>query len=114
MVEIYREHCPSLSPVTEITAARRKIALARLDDLGGLLTSWEAFCDHVENSDFLAGRKTDFVAGFDWILKKANFIKIMEGRYANREGQGKHDDKAAYKAYEAAVGRLQERLGDPS
>lgn len=85
IIEAYHEHCPSLTDVREITVPRRRSALARYRDLGNSLAGWEAFCDHIEASDFLSGRKTDFVAGFDWIIKKANYVKIMEGRYVNRQ-----------------------------
>lgn len=42
--------------------------------------------EKVPRSDFLTG-KTDppFVVTFDWILKPANFIKILEGNYENRK-----------------------------
>lgn len=49
-------------------------------------------------SDFLSGRKTGWHADFDWIFKKENFLKILEGTYDNRtdnanaqsSGRGQH------------------------
>lgn len=98
MVEIYHEHCPSLPPVVEMTATRRRIALARLKDLGGLLSSWEAYCDHVEASDWLTGRSTrgsNWRADWDWITAKTNYLRIMEGRYADRKKASSGDDYEA-------------------
>lgn len=38
------------------------------------------------DSDFLQGSNKDgWLASFDWILKPANFLKILEDNYANRE-----------------------------
>lgn len=35
-------------------------------------------------SDFLSGRESNWHASFDWIFAKRNFIRILEGNYANR------------------------------
>ncbi|MNP53901.1 hypothetical protein D3C76_1484160 [compost metagenome] len=39
----------------------------------------------VEASDFLTGRDGKWGnCGFDWIIKESNYIKILEGNYANK------------------------------
>jgi hypothetical protein len=43
-----------------------------------------AFFRRVEASDFLAGRRTDWRADFDWILEPKHLTKILEGVYDNR------------------------------
>ncbi len=103
LVSIYHDRCTSLTKVLEITPPRRAAALERFSDLGGLTSSWAAYCEHIETSDFLAGRKTDYVADFDFITKKANYVKIMEGRYVNRQGQKGQRDQSAGDAYKAAM-----------
>lgn len=46
------------------------------------LETWEKLFSYVGKSDFLMGRtKESFCANFDWITKKANMIKIVEGNY---------------------------------
>lgn len=49
----------------------------------------EAFSNlfsYIEESDFLTGRNGCWMnCGFDWIFKQANFIKILEGNYENKE-----------------------------
>lgn len=102
MVATYHERCPSLTKVLEFGPPRRAAALARFRDLGGMMSNWEAYCDQIEASDFLAGRKTDFVAGWDFITKKANYVKVMEGRYVNR-GQKGGSGKSAEAAYRDAL-----------
>lgn len=51
----------------------------------------ETVVQKVIASDFLA-REWGKV-GFDWIFKKANFIKILEGNYDNRNTQTQTEDK---------------------
>ena len=41
--------------------------------------------DKIKESDFLTGRKTDWVITFDWFVKPNNFIKVKDGNYDNRE-----------------------------
>lgn len=89
IVELYHQHCcPPLSEVYEITDARRTAMRARWADLLPDLEAWNAFFETVAESEFLRGdrpptgnRKKPFKANFDWLLKPANAIKIIEGEY---------------------------------
>jgi hypothetical protein len=48
---------------------------------------WEGFFREAAASDFLTGRtKSDWRADLRWILKAANFAKVLEGNYRNRTG----------------------------
>lgn len=48
--------------------------------------------EKTRDSDFLQGKnKEGWIANFDWIFKPANFIKILEDNYANREQQPGHN-----------------------
>jgi hypothetical protein len=86
LMERARERCPSLPAPQKLTAGR-EAALRRVwKELGEDMTAWDAFLSRVEASDFLTGRKKDWRATFDWILKPANFAKIQEGNYDNRKG----------------------------
>jgi len=43
---------------------------------------WENFFNHISRSAFLMGKTNKpFSCGFDWIIKKGNFVKIIEGNY---------------------------------
>lgn len=69
--------------------------------------------EKTRDSDFLQGvNKEGWVASFDWIFKPANFLKILEDNYANRENirsndSGKSDvelKKSANAAVDAMFG----------
>ena len=72
--------------VQKLTPARSKALKARLRDCGGI-EGWRFAMDKGKSSDFLCGRtpKAWTGCGFDWITKQANFAKLMEGNYDNRD-----------------------------
>ena len=45
---------------------------------------WRTFFIRISESDFLTGKKTDWKATLGWLVKPANFIKIMNDNYKNR------------------------------
>lgn len=50
---------------------------------------WAEFFTSVHESDFLCARAGhDWQADFDWLLKQANFAKVVEGNYKNK-GKGR-------------------------
>lgn len=49
------------------------------------LSLWEEFCQKIMKSRFLRGEVTNFKIQLDWILKKENLIKVMEGNYHREE-----------------------------
>lgn len=74
-------------PTCQVFSDDRKKALRkRLKECGGL-DGWRAALEIVTSSDFLMGRRTSFRATFDFLTKKANFAKVMEGNYTNTGGQ---------------------------
>lgn len=84
LVGDFHRLCPSLPKVQQLTEPRRKRLSRALGDLGrdGL----RDFFQRVEASDLLSGRKTDWRADIDWILKPEHLTKILEGSYDNRNG----------------------------
>lgn len=86
VANLFNEICISLPKVLKLTDARkqsiRNASKIIDDDFKGLFTK-------VEQSDFLTGKNGAWRgACFDWCLKKANLIKIMEGNYDNRNAAG--------------------------
>lgn len=73
--------------VQKVSPNRSKQIRARIRDAGGL-DGWGAALLKAYESDFCRGRTpkpwTGF--GFDWLIKSANFTKLMEGNYDNRTG----------------------------
>lgn len=95
LVDLFHAECKSLAKVARLNE-QRKTSLASLwktvraeekhDTEQQTLEYFEAYFHYVEQSDFLCGRtgNGNFIAGFDWILKPANFTKTIEGNYHRR------------------------------
>jgi len=62
------------------TDGRKSKLKLRLKEAGGL-EGWKIALAKVEASPFLTGKRQDFKADLDFMLQKASFVKIMEGRY---------------------------------
>lgn len=71
-----------ISPIIRMTPNRMKMLKARIREYG-VDKALEAI-EKTKKSDFLMGRKKDFVIDFGWFLKPNNFLKILEGKYDNR------------------------------
>lgn len=78
----YHEFCPELPTLRTMSESRKRTlkAWGNMDEIK------EAF-EIAGKSDFLNGKKTDFKAGFDWIIKPANRVKILEGFYNNHKAK---------------------------
>lgn len=81
IIEQFNSICTALPKVRDITEPRKKAIKSALERLGqeGLIELFRK----TAASDFLSGRKNDWHATFDWILKPANLTKIIEGNYDN-------------------------------
>lgn len=83
IIQIFNSVCVDLPRVEKLTELRKKNIESRVKE-----NSLEVLGDvfrQVSESDFLCGKKTDFKASFDWIMKPANFVKILEGNYKNNK-----------------------------
>ena len=71
----------NLPKIKKLTETRKKTIRARSNDLA----EFEDVFKKVEASDFLSGRNGQWLGcGFDWVLKQANWTKIIEGNYDNK------------------------------
>lgn len=71
----------SLPKVIKITDARNRLVKSR----GAELSEFEEVFKRVQASDFLSGRSGQWTGcGFDWVMKTANWTKIIEGNYDNK------------------------------
>ena len=84
IVELYHDLCPKMAKVEKLIGKRRGFVRARFLEHGiekittALRLSGE--------SDFLNGKNDRlFKADLEWIMRPENFIKILEGKYGNRE-----------------------------
>lgn len=88
---LFLKCCPSLpviKPPKHWPETRRKHLDARWKVMPNR-KAWEMFYDRIEKSDFLAGRRTDFKASFDWVNNPQNFHKIAEGNFDNIRKPGR-------------------------
>jgi hypothetical protein len=80
-LDFYNQNRGNMAKCIKLTDERKKLVLARIGEYD---------IDHVKEtvtragmSDFLSGKINGFKGNFDWIFKKANYLKITEGNYDN-------------------------------
>jgi hypothetical protein len=111
MMGIFREECPALSPPSKVNPTRQQQCHARLGELK-TLDQWREVCQRVARSSFLTGQETRWKACFDWLLKPANLVKVIEGNYDDErdqpipQGGSDHDDTARQAGLEEALREL--------
>lgn len=94
--DLFNTTCKSVPGIKSITDNRKKLirsALKVLDENG---IDLKDFFEKVESSDFLTGRKSEWCCCFDWIFKKQNMQKIIEGNYDNAGNKHAKDNYDAY------------------
>lgn len=94
IVRNYNEICKSLQKVTVISQ-NRKNAMRILCSEFSFEQITEVF-RKAESSDFLAGRIKPWHANFDWLMKKTNFVKTLEGNFDNRQAKSGENSFAGY------------------
>ncbi len=88
VLDAFHASCPSLPKVLKLSDSRKKAIKARLSDFG--LEEIKRAFTLTEQSDFLKGTNANgWQAGFDWLMKPANIMKVLEGNYENRASPGK-------------------------
>ena len=84
VVNLYHEICKSYPKLRAVSEARKKAIRARIRTYGIDIVR-EVF-EKAESSEFLKGKNDrNWSADFDWMLKDANFVKIMEGNYDSHQ-----------------------------
>lgn len=98
LVDLYHEHCPSMSVCQGVKGKREQFAKARLGEHQEE-QFWIDFFKKVEASDFLCQRTPDGglkASDFTWIMRPTNFISILEGKYDNRGQKFKDPNLMSY------------------
>lgn len=72
-----------IQPIARMTPKRSQLLKARIREYG-MGKVMEAI-EKVKKSDFLTGRKKDFIITFEFFINPNKFIKILEGFYDNRD-----------------------------
>jgi hypothetical protein len=81
-LEIWREQVPPLPDIRELSPDRKKKAKARLVEKPDP-DYWREVFARITKSKFLLGEK-GWKADFDWILQPDSHIRVMEGKYDDR------------------------------
>lgn len=81
---LYNEICKSFPRCVKLSERRRRAIGARMR-AGYTLEDFKKLFEKAEQSEFLKGKNDrDWRADFDWLLKDANIVKVLEGRYDER------------------------------
>ena len=79
MVAAWNEAASGNVPRVHDSPSRREKCAHWLKDKS--LSEWVAFVQRINASPFMRGEKGTFRVTFDWAMKPANLIKILEGNY---------------------------------
>ena len=87
IMDEYNAICVSLTPIKVMSDKRKQEAKTRFRrEFHGQMGEVCAFFRKVEASDFLCGRNGHgWTASFDWLMKSANAVKVLEGTYDNKK-----------------------------
>lgn len=91
IISLFNEICKSLPKIQKLTDTRKRAIKSASKQING---DFEKLFRAVEESDFLTGRNGKWKCSFDWILKSANLIKIIEGNYTNRSDENGSTEKS--------------------
>jgi predicted phage replisome organizer len=87
VVDMYHDICKSFPAVRSLSDARRKSIKARLKDY--TMDDFRQVFQNAEASSFLKGLDGGWKASFDWLIKEANMLKVLEGNYADKGWKNK-------------------------
>ena len=82
VVDLYHSICISYPKIRSLSDARKKAIKARLKSYS--LDDFKTLFENAEASSFLKGTEGGWKASFDWLIKEANMLKVLEGNYTNK------------------------------
>lgn len=86
VVKLYHDRCPDFPKVLKITDKRKTRIRLWFEDIGATYERVQEIFDRCNSSRFLKGdNNRGWKADFDWISNKTNWVKILEGKYDNKE-----------------------------
>lgn len=83
VLEAYNLICSDLPKARTLTDQRVKHVNARLEEHS--LQEMRTVFEKAQKSKFLSGQVKDWRADFDWLINANNFVKVLEGRYDDRD-----------------------------
>lgn len=82
VVDLYHSICISYPRIRSLSDARKKAIKARLKYYS--LDDFKTLFENAEASSFLKGVDGGWKASFDWLIKEANMLKVLEGNYIDK------------------------------
>ena len=83
IADMFNDICISFPRLTVLSDKRKQAIKARLNTY--TVEQFREMFEKAEASDFLKGANNkDWQANFDWMMKDANFAKILDGNYDNK------------------------------
>jgi predicted phage replisome organizer len=99
LVDLYHSICKSFPSVRSLSEARKKAIKARLNTYS--LEDFKTVFENAENSAFLKGNNDrNWSANFDWLIADKNFVKVLEGNYADKPKYGRKEPVPGWMAKE--------------
>jgi hypothetical protein len=89
ITELYHSICVSFPTIRSVSAARRKAILNLLSTYSK--EDFKTVFTNTETSSFLKGVDGGWKASFDWLIKEANFLKVLEGNYQDKPKRGRRE-----------------------
>lgn len=82
VVDMFHSICVSFPRIRSLSDARKKAIKARLKTY--TMDDFRTLFQNAESSSFLKGADGGWKASFDWLIKEANMLKVLEGNYADK------------------------------
>ena len=86
IADMYNSICISFPSVRSLSDARKRAIKARLKTY--TVEDFRTVFESAEASSFLKGENGGWKASFDWLIKEANMLKVLEGNFADNPKQG--------------------------
>lgn len=89
IVDLYHEICTSLPRIKALSQSRKGYIKARWQEHPDM-EFWKEFFTEVESCKFLTGKadykdRKPFYADLEWLTRPNNFLKVLEGKYQDKE-----------------------------
>ena len=93
IIDLYHQCCTTMPKVKAITKTRQASMRNLYKQYG--MDGFEDVFAKAGASDFLSGRTGKWNGcGFDWLIKPANFVKVLEGTYDNAKKANRFNNAA--------------------
>lgn len=106
IVDLFHSICKSFPSVRSLSDARKKAIKARLKTY--TIDDFRKVFENAEASSFLKGVDGGWKASFDWLIKEANMLKVLEGNYADKPRRyGRKDPVPGWMPFEPGEAELE-------